>query len=243
MYKIAVVDDEYVEVERIKNLLAEYSLRENVEFDVCSFSCGDDFLKCDNADFDIVFFDIEMPGRNGLETAKELRKINQSIIIIFCTNLVEYAVNGYEVNALGYLVKPISAYSFNTNVSKACNILARRVSQKISIKTVHGHVVVSAEDIVYVEVQRHNLFFYIKNKSGFENIKTRGSMAEICDKLDSNNFVRCSASYLINLHHVQSIENNFVYMYDTSITVSRTYKKSFSDSFMKYLIENEVINI
>lgn len=243
MYKIAVVDDEYIEVERISGLLSKYSSQAKYDFEIFRFSSGEEFLASDYGSIDIVFLDIEMAALSGLDTAREIRKTNQSIIIIFCTKLVQYAINGYEVNALGYLVKPVQEYSFNLYISKACNLLCRRLPSKINIKTVHGQIVLKTNDIIYVEVQRHNLFFYLKTEGGIDTVRTRGSMSDISDKLPADSFVRCNTSYLINLQYVQSIEYNSVCLPKSKLPISRNHKKKFCDSFMKYLVENEVASI
>lgn len=239
MLKIAIVDDEYAVVEELYDKLADYSFDEGVEFSVEKFTSGKDFLERGANEFDILLLDIDMPGLNGIQTAKKLREKNDNLIIIFCTNLVQYAINGYEVSALGYLVKPVKDYPLRLNLDKACRLLGRRQKQRVVLKTVHSHEVVDISDILFVEVQRHNIFFNVLRNGKIEKIRTRGSMQEIADKLNSTCFARCNTCYLVNLDKVLAIENNTVKLPDVKLPISRSFQKDFPEAFMKFLVESE----
>ena len=100
-YKVAIVDDESSVCKSIAELLKKYadnmSLSEPVEenlFEITTFACGDDLLSANIAEFDMFFWDINMPGANGLKTAKCVRRVNTTAVVIFCTNYAQYAVNG-----------------------------------------------------------------------------------------------------------------------------------------------------
>lgn len=243
MYNIAIVDDEPAVADQVFNMLTEYVTQKSIEIAVSRFESGDMFLQSDFKDTDIVFLDIEMPGTNGMNTAKKVRETKNNLIIIFCTNLAQYAVNGYEVGALGYLIKPVQSYPFNLYLEKAFKVLSAKKVDKIAVKTLHGQMILSTSEIIYTEVQKHNIFFYFQGKGGLETVKTRGSMSEMSDKLAGNGFARCSTSFLINLNYVISVENNTVFLPGVHLPVSRTHKKNFSESLMRFLMENEVARI
>lgn len=243
MLMVAVVDDEKEIVEQLSGKISGHLFDMGIEFTIEKFSSGNDFLAQKDHEFDIIFLDIEMPGLNGIQTAKKLREANNKSIIIFCTNLVQYAINGYEVSALGYLLKPVEDYSLKMNLDKACRLLSIRQKQRMKLKTVHSQEFVTVADILFIEVQRHNLFFNVRKNGKTEVIKTRGSMQDIAERLKGAGFTRCSTCYLVNLNHILSLGNNMIKLPDSTLPVSRTYKEAFTEEFMKFLIENEVANI
>ncbi len=245
MRRIAVVDDERVFSDAMEKSLRMYAERNAREFEIVSFSGGDKFLTADKAElFDVVFLDIDMPGDDGMSVAKELRGSGRNIIIIFCTNLAQYAIDGYSVDAFGYLLKPVTEQSIFDIMDRACMLMDRMQCERLYIKTVHGQELVQVKDLIYVEVQRHNLYFYVSDKNGkLSAVRTRGAIQDISKDLESSSFVRCSVCYLVNLRQVLSIENNTVRLPGIELPISRTYKKKFTDAFMRYLIAHGVPNI
>lgn len=166
-YKVVIVDDEPSVRESIVELLKTYADKmslstETVEensFEITTFACGDDLLSANIAEFDMFFLDINMPGVNGLKAAKCVRRVNTTAVIIFCTNYAQYAVNGYEVNALGYIVKPIQPIAFCRTMDRAMAALGKNAVKRVRIKTVDGVELLLVSNILYAEIQIHNLFF------------------------------------------------------------------------------------
>ena len=118
MYKIAIVDDDKSASEKLKKMISEFGDSYGTELSADEFSDGESLLNSEFIAYDIIFLDIGMEGRNGLEVAKELRARDYKSLLIFCTNLEQYAINGYEVDAMGYLIKPVGEYAFNKNMKK-----------------------------------------------------------------------------------------------------------------------------
>ena len=185
-----------------------------------------------------------MPVTNGLKTAKLIRSENKTAVIIFCTHYAQYAVKGYEVNALGYLVKPIDENAFTRNIARAIDVLKSNQTRKLYIKTFHGMDVELISDIVYLEVQIHNLFYYALRGNELVTYKSRGTMHEMCRNLEEFNFARCSACYLINLNHVTSIRNGEVHLRGGRVLpISRKFLRSFTENFMRFLGKNGTVNV
>ena len=212
-YKVAVVDDEPEFLEELSSLLQKYSQLKGGEtqFVTDLYQNGDELLKGNPAVYEMIFLDINMPGTNGLRVAKKVREKNAGAVIIFCTHYAQYAVNGYEVNALGYILKPLEEKSFNRNLDRALKILTSNQLRNIRIKTLHGIEVVDVADILYLEIQIHNLYYYVLTEDGgVKDYRTRGSMQEMTESLGELGFARCSACYLVNLRHVTSMQNGEV---------------------------------
>ena len=113
MIRIGIVDDEKQERDQLKQALARFGAENGTELNVQEFDCAAVYLAAQDRDFDILYLDIDMPQMSGMELAEKLRETDQDVILIFCTNLQQFALNGYSVGALGFIVKPIQWYSFH----------------------------------------------------------------------------------------------------------------------------------
>lgn len=245
-YRIAVVDDEPEILSRISALLDNYaaSSGQKITFNCDTYSNGEEFLQNDPNSYEIIFLDINMPGTNGLRVAQKIRKNNRTAIIIFCTHYAQYAINGYEVNAFGYILKPIEEPSFKRTLDRVLAVLKTSQSRRIRVKTLHGAELIPVSDIVYIEVQIHNLYYYVIKENVLTDCRTRGSMHEITESLGGLGFARCSACYLINLSRVLSVKNGEVRLQgNVTLPISRKFSKSFSDEFIKYLGKNGTLNV
>ena len=155
MIRVAIVEDEETHADNIKKYLNKYSGERNVEFSVDWFSDAINFISDYNAKYDIVFMDIEMPHMNGMDCAEKLRQLDNNVILIFVTNMVQYAVKGYEVDAMGYIVKPIAYVPFCVLMDKVVRRVAQTPDKEIHIKK-DGYVkVIPVRNLMYVEVSDH----------------------------------------------------------------------------------------
>lgn len=243
VYKIGIVDDEPEMAQTLTDMLTRYKEDKNsdgggvqLEFNIRAYVSGEEFLNDSPCNFDIVFLDINMPGANGLQVAKRVRDSNDAAAIIFCTHYAQYAVKGYEVNAVGYLVKPIDERVFRRNLDRTFESLKSRQAHKISIKTENGMEVLLVSDIVYVEVQIHNIIFYALVDGELKEYRARGTMRGACADLSPFDFSQCSAAYLINLRHITALKNKEVYLHGgKALPISRKFYKRFSELFVQYM--------
>ena len=113
MIRIGIVDDEKQERDQLKQALARFGAENGTELNVQEFDCAAVYLAAQDRDFDILYLDIDMPQMSGMGLAEKIRETDQDVILIFCTNLQQFALNGYSVGALGFIVKPIQWYSFH----------------------------------------------------------------------------------------------------------------------------------
>lgn len=245
-YKVAVVDDEPEILERITELLNKYAEAHGEElcFETDTYPTGDEFLKNNPNSYEILFLDINMPGSNGLRVAKKIREFNKTAIIIFCTHYEQYAINGYEVNALGYILKPVDENLFNRSLDRMIQVLKTSQARRIRVKTLHGVEVIPVSDIIYLEIQIHNLYYYVLEGDKPVEYRTRGSMQEMVDSLGDLGFARCSACYLINLRHVLSVVNGEVKLRGgVTLPISRKFLRSFNEAFIKFLGRIGTLNV
>lgn len=161
MIKIAIVEDEIKEQENLLACLKELQQQEMVSLETQTFSNASSFLEAYRHNFDIVFFDIEMDGLNGMDAAKELRQLDKSVIIIFVTNLAQMAVKGYEVEALDFIVKPIEKATFLLKMKRVLNRTSSKLEESLNIQEKDGDFkVIHTKDIYYVETSGHYVIYH-----------------------------------------------------------------------------------
>ena len=244
-YNVALVDDEAEVSEQLEKMIAEYGSRTGIEFVVSKFNNTSEFISAHPDNFVIVFMDINIPNDiNGMKAIKKLRAMGSKAVVIFCTRYAQYAINGYEVGALNYLIKPLREEVFVHTMDRAMRALRRLNINKMVIKTVDGQKFVNISDIVYIEVMVHNLYFHIKKGEGeFVVERSRGVLNDIADKLADMYFARGSACYLINLAHVVSVNKKIVYLSSgDSLALGRKFAKEFMNKLMQYMAEFSIID-
>ena len=164
MIRIAIVEDERRERAHLRDCLAYMAEKEQLEFDIVEFGSGEEFLGGYQPVYDIVLMDIELPGINGMETAMALRRMDAFVLLVFVTNMVQYAVSGYEVNALNYILKPVNRFDFALKMNKAISRLVGTCDlfllQPVIMPYVHTEVY-SDEDAADVK-RRGTLSFYVQ---------------------------------------------------------------------------------
>ena len=111
--KVAIVDDELKMRQIMTDYVKRFGEEAGIELETVTFESGEQFLKDYKMIYDIIIFDIDMPGINGIDTARKLRETDTNVTIIFVTNIAQYAINGYEVDAVDYILKPVSYYDFS----------------------------------------------------------------------------------------------------------------------------------
>ena len=110
MAKIAVVEDNTAVREELCGFIAKYAQESGRKLDVTPFADGSQIVEPYRPGFDIIFLDIEMPRLGGMPTAERIRQLDPEVVLIFVTNMAQYAIRGYEVDALDFVLKPVSYY-------------------------------------------------------------------------------------------------------------------------------------
>ena len=239
MLSIAVVDDDVNDSDRLKNYIKKYfeeKDRSNGASNECHinvFDCGNEFLKAFPSGFDIVFLDIEMPGLSGLQTARQLREINANVAIVFVTNMAQYAINGYEVNALDFIVKPVNYFDFALKLKKILGYCGKLAAKQIALRLSETESAVIDSSIVeYVEVIQHYLVYHTTDGKEY---RTRGTIGQAENMLVPYGFARAAKSFLVNLMHVRSVKGQEIYVGNTVVYMGRTKRDSFMEKFGRYV--------
>ena len=223
MYRTLVVEDEAQEARHLTDLLTRYGKQHGVEFKVTWHSSAMEMLS-DKGHYDLCLLDIEMPGINGMEAAGLLRTYDETIPIIFVTNLAKYAVKGYEVGAPGFIVKPVTYFNFRMRMDKAMRRIRRNASRSIAIGTRDGMRVVALSDIEYVEVSKHDLSYHLAGEE--EPLVVYGSLVAFEQEVEGGPFVSISNSCLVNMNRVRAVRGSELVMHGGEVLYfSRSRKR------------------
>ena len=229
--RVAVVDDEPAMREQLNSYICQYSAEKKLHLEATLFASGDALLEHYSRQFDIIIFDIDMPGTNGLDTARKIRETDREVVILFITNIAQYAINGYEVEAVDYIIKPIGYYDFAMKFQKAVRWAEKNRGSQLYVDTLQGPVALNTDAVLYVEVMAHYLSYHTPEGE----YKVRGSMKEHEEALRTYHFARCHKSYLINLKHLKRITPSEVIVEEYSIPLGRAFKDALMADYMEYL--------
>lgn len=231
MINIAIVEDEAAQTEKLVGYLNKYADEHGNKFRIRTFDNAVDFLEKYTADNDIIFMDVKMPYLNGIAAARKLRKMDDSVILYFVTNMQQYAVKGYEVDAIDYIVKPINYYEFSLKLAKGLDRISETQNDAVIVVPVEsGFKKLRLADVLYIEVKNHHCIFHT---TGGE-YRHYGALRNIEQKLSGANFERCNNYCLVNLAHVGGINGSLVTVGDDVIEMSRPRKKTFVTRFGEY---------
>ena len=230
---IALVEDDPGFQRQILDYLDRYSQASGEEFKVCTFGDGDSIISSYRAQYDVILMDIQMKFVDGMTAAREIREVDDQVLIIFITSLAAYAVKGYEVDALDYVLKPVSYPAFAKSMSRAMGRLRRRKSRYVSIGGKNGAQRVDCARIYYIEADGHSLSYHTADG----RLSGTGTMKELEATLADSWFFRCGKGVLVNLEHVSAIVEGDAVVHGETVQVSRARRKEFLAAFNRYINE------
>ena len=233
MIRVAIVEDDSRYREEMTAYLHRFSQESGHKFHITPFSDGKEITANYSASWDLILMDIEMDGMDGMSAAEAIRQQDQEVVIIFITNMPQYAMKGYTVDALDYVLKPVSYYAFSQRIDRALQRMKRRSKRYIAITHSGGMTKLDVSSITFVEVQDHDMVYHTVH----ESYMAKGTLSEAEKLLDDRKFFRCNKGYLVNLEYVQSIRNFDVLVGDTWLQVSRPKKKALLDALNDYINE------
>lgn len=233
LIKAIVLEDEKEQSDQTIAFLNQYaSETKKCSFDIHAFSSPMEFLCAYKHDADLLFLDIRMPGMTGMDVAKEIRKKDPEVMIIFITSLTQYAVEGYSVSAEDYILKPLSYPEFKLKMNRALSRIQVKSGKTLMFVDKDGISKISASSIMYVETNLHKLIFH--DNEGFTHIRHQ-AMKECEDELKEFDFIRINSSFLVNLHYASKIADGDMILNDqTKLKISRPRMAEVNELFAKF---------
>lgn len=233
MVNVVIVEDEPNEAKLLRNYLDGITARRGEKFSVSVYGDAETFLVNYRHDTDIVFMDIELPDMNGMEAARKLRERDGLVMLVFVTNMANFAVKGYSVGAFDFLVKPVTFFDFFTLMERAMPVIGEKKESETVVRTPYGFRQIKLSNIGYIEVVGHRVIYHLSDGV----IEGWGSLSDLEQKLGPSGFARCNNAYLVNMKHVTAVESNEICVLGNRLAVSRTKKKEFLRRLNEYLGE------
>lgn len=233
MFQIAIAEDDADALKTILSYLEKYKKEKSLNFEIRTFSNGEQLLFDYRPEYDLVLLDIEMPQMDGMTAAGKIRRMDSEVSIIFITNMAQYAIEGYKVQARAYLLKPLSYTALHLELDAVFDGAGKKIQNSIVVSNGDSKNRIKSQNILYVEVRRHDV--NIHTADGI--FRMRGSMKQLEEQVKDLYFVRSDVSYLVNLKYVDSIEKETVRIGSENIPLSRRRRAEFIDAFSSYIGE------
>lgn len=221
--RIAVVEDDDRDLKKIKDFLGRFRIEKGIALSVQVFRDGEDITENYSPEYDIIFLDIQMRFMDGMAAARLIREKDTSVILIFLTSMTGFAIQGYEVEALDYILKPVSYELFSRKLERAIDKLHLEPEYMVLIRVREGAVKMPVSHIYYIESSSHQMFYHTKNGE----YCARGRLDDLEKELTSHGFYRINRGVLVNLIHVSAVRNDCCVIDGRQIPVSRQKKSEF----------------
>lgn len=230
--KVAICDDSKEYISILEKYISDLNDK-SIGYDV--FLSGEELVYAyehNQADYDVIFMDMEMDRLDGIDTANLVRKKDKHVIIVFVTSHTKYMQRSFECMPFRFLVKPIDFEVFAKAYNEICIKMADNPDTFIFLEN-KKRTRVFCSNIVFFESNSHSILIHTKDGTIH---KTRKTMSELLETVGSSNFQRIHRAYVINMAHVYQIGESEVTMhnYDRPIPVSRTYKDELEDAFLNF---------
>lgn len=247
IFNIAVCDDEEFYRDEMKKFLEVYANECDYEVHIVSFPQGEALIdavrereqkKNLSGQFQIIMLDVEMPGKNGIETADAIRQLNSSIQICFVTSFEDYALPAFRQDAIGYIVKPVSYVDLKKALDRAVVLIHYEQDHEeaekryIEIAVNRSCRIVDTHKVMYIEKQRNRCIFHCED----EEITCYESLSKIYQRLDANIFIYTHQGFVVNFSKIKEVQEKQVCLSrHLQVPLSRTYQKSVKKMHMDKL--------
>lgn len=234
MFCVTIIEDEKNYSDRLREYIDRYAGATGENFEVRLYS--DPFTFLDNyKKTDIIFMDIMMPGMDGMETSKRLRRMDADVVLIFVTNMSKYAIKGYEVDAFDFVVKPVYYEDLKIRLDRAIAKLKNKPEQKLLVSTGSSTLVLRAEDVRYIEIFSHKLTYHTTGG----DVTAYGSLKKLTAELPEGQFLKVNKSFIVNLKYVTMIEDFDIYLGKDAIPIAQKKKREIEAALTKFFTEGK----
>lgn len=227
---IAICDDEKKIVELLQEKIQSYCFERNLDWKIKTFETGDEVLKYDLDQINVLFLDMDMPGRSGMETAREIRSQNKTMLIIFLTAYSEFVFESFKVDAFRYLVKPLA----NQELKETLDAVVEKLFDSedyLNFRFQNEIFSVKFSDIIYVEGMQDKIWIYCCD----QNYRWRGRMKNLDIVLNGRGFLQIHRSYIINMNKIVKYNSRAVFLEGGyKVPISRYRLELFKEEYIKF---------
>ncbi len=226
MIRIAIAEDDPQCFAQMEQYIGSFSQETGRAFQITHFDNGEDLVERYKPDYDLILMDVEMPFMDGMTAAGYVRELDPEVVIVFVTNLAQYAIQGYAVNALDYILKPVSYFSFSQRLKRALQYVRRKGTDYITVAVKGGAVKLEVDGIYYAERLGRQLMLH--TRTGIH--ASTATLQQLEEALEGRGFVRCNKGYLVNLEHVDGIQDGCAMVKGDKLLISRGRRGPFLEA-------------
>ncbi|MBR3368056.1 MAG: response regulator transcription factor [Lachnospiraceae bacterium] len=230
MITLAIVEDEEIYTRQLREYLERYGSEKGVSFRIDSYADGEELTEEYAGGYDLLLMDIQMPFMDGMTAAEKIREQDRNVQIIFITNRTDYAIRGYEVDALDYIVKPVTYFAFSTKMDRALARIRQHIGKTVVLTLRTGMRRLRTSEIWYVETEGHMLVYH--TEQGIFRLRGRLQSAE--EELGDAGFFRCNKGNLVNLEHVDGVSDGMCLVKGEELLISRARRTDFMEALTSY---------
>ena len=231
MFKIAIVEDQEETRESLNRFVRQYAQEQGLQVEIRLITDGAEIAEHYTPGFDIIFMDVEMPRLDGFGAAEAIRAVDADVVLVFVTNMAQYAIRLYYGEALDFVLKPGSYYQFSTKLARALQRVQRRKGGQIALQTAGGVQLLNTEDIYWLETRDRMLHYH--TSTGVWSVRSSLQNAE--KQLAPYHFAKCNQCYLVNLRYVRAVQNDMVQVGEDRLEISRRQRAAFLAAVAAYV--------
>lgn len=231
MLRIAIVEDDAATRQLLQDYVRRYERQYATQAAVTSFIDGDELVEGYSPSFDVIFLDVEMHRMDGMTAAEHIRRLDKEVVLIFITNMAQFAIRGYAVDAMDYVLKPVPYFAFSQALQKAASRLKKRSKVFLHLPTEKGVIRLDIAEIYYIESEGHKQHVWAESGDWL----LAGTLKAMEERLAPSGFARCNNGYLVNLAQVIRVQQNEVMVGPYALQISRPKKKSFLEALTDYI--------
>lgn len=230
MLEISIIEDEKREAARLGGFLDRFSQETGIELHHSWSASAASFLKTYQGQYDLILMDILLPDMDGMTAAQRLRELDNEVGLIFVTSLAQYAVQGYSVDALDYILKPVNYSAFALKMRRAVERCTQKREQRLFLNTNSGVIQLREHELYYVEIFDHHIRYHTLQT----NYDAYGTLKSVERVLPAHSFFRCNNQSIVNLRYVTKIDGNTAVVDGREFSISRLRKKAFLEQLHRF---------
>ena len=231
MITIAIVEDDASQRRQLRACVEQFFTDNKEETVILEYQDGAAILAQYPNRPDLLLMDIDMPRLNGVEASRRIREFDSDVPLIFITNMIQCALEGYSVDAMDFIVKPVSEWSCRESFTRAFKRIRARRGCHIRLQSHKNPLFLNVKEILYAETQGHTLLLHLKN----ETLTVSESMKSLESKTQGFSFFRCHSSFLVNLEAVDQIGRSDVTIAGTLVPISKHRRAEFLEAMTNYI--------
>lgn len=227
---VAICDDSKTDLDTLETFIEDYCCVNALNVQTDRYDCGDSLI-ASHQHYDIIFIDIYMPGKNGIQTIKALTNI-ENTSVIFTTTSLDHAIEAFSVNATHYLLKPLKKSDFIQAMNRALTYLKQITAKCIEIKCGSTAIPIPLTHINYIEVNNKTCLIHTKDQTYTSNT----SLGTLYEQLDPELFMRAQRSYIVNMRYIKTfLYDHIILKNDETISLTRTKQNELKQQYQTFL--------